>query len=173
MPFRDFDAGRKARQPLQFQFAGRPWLLPASPPATKVIAFMNYDRRSGTGEEARLLLEDLFGGKLEELRKAGQELVAQGDEDLDWETLNELELWALGHWGLGPGLPEDWTVAARLAALGDTALKLLGAMKDGDAPPDLVAALTRLAAEAPQLEEPQDSTDPKSPSPTSPAGGAS
>jgi hypothetical protein len=173
MPFRDFDAGRKARQPLSFTFAGKPWLLPASPPATKVVAFLNYDRRTGTGDQARVLVEDLFGGVLEELRTAGEELIAQGEEGLDWETLNQIESWALGHWGLGPGLPEDWTVEFRLKQLAGTALGLLGAMKDGDAPPDVVAAITRIAALAEEPEQPQDGTDPKSTPAPSPAGGAS
>jgi hypothetical protein len=122
MPHRDFDAARRGRQPLSFTINGKPRLLPGSPPAKKVLAFLSYDRGAApdahsANREAERLMWDLFGGEIEKLI---------AEDGVEFADIQDLVTWALGQWNLGPGLPEDQPPEVRLQVVVDQLHTLTG-----------------------------------------------
>lgn len=107
---RDFDAA--SSKPLSFTMLGRPYMLPGSPPATLVAKFMALDAQEDGPQKIKRALDDLFvmpDGRnfLDDMRST--------QPGFTFEMERDLTAWAMGKWGLGPGLAADQTLDVRLA----------------------------------------------------------
>lgn len=145
--FRDFDAS--ARKPLNFKMLGKPRTLPASPPATRVTAFLRLQAGQTPNEQVQQALWDLFQGPSDAKSQVEQYI----EEGADWDKIQAFIQWAMHKWNLGPPPEDEQTTEYRIHAQVEALKEIVeAAIVAGDAPEELMAQLqAELTTALPEL----------------------